>query len=173
MKKISKFSGVVALAVLVAGSAAAEGDEEGQRGGRARTFLVLRIAEALELSEDKALRISKILSAAEDRRAAIRSERAALAPGLKQAITAADETALADLVAKARELDRQQVMVVNDSFDEVDQVLTVIERGKLALLMPEIRSQLGRGGRRGPGAPRRDPGRRMQVPNPDAGERKN
>ncbi len=151
---------VVAMALPLA--VHAEKSERGHRGDRARTFLVLRIAEELDLSDEKALKISGILEKASEQRRALRAERDALAPQLESAVAAADEAAITDLVTKAREIDRKILLVVADSFAEVDGVLTVVERGKLALLLPQIQDQLrhgGRRGRRGDREERRDRGR--------------
>lgn len=150
MKKAVKLmilASVVAFAVPL--EVRADKSERGQRGDRARTFLVLRIAEELDLSDEKALKISGILEKASEQRRALRAERDAMAPQLESAVGAADEAAITDLVTKAREIDRKILLVVADSFAEVDGVLTVVERGKLALLLPQIHEQLRHGGRRG------------------------
>ena len=155
----------VVAAVLATGSIAlAQEDPRPRRADRARTFLVLRIAEELDLSDEKALQISSIFEKASERRRALRAERAALSPQLESAIAAADEATIADLVSKAREIDRKLLLVVADSFEEVDSVLTVVERGKLALLVPQIQDQLRRGGRRSrrDGPPRGEEGGRWR-----------
>ncbi len=144
----------VVMVVVGVGSPAMAGEHEG-RSGRARTFLVLRISEALDLSDDKAVKISRIFKDAGERREALRAERSALAPQLQSAIDAADEAAVKKLVAQARAIDRKILLVAADSFAEIDSVLTVVEQGKLALLVPKIQDQLRRGGRRG-----REPRRR-------------
>ncbi len=144
----------VVMIVVGVGVPALAGEREG-RSGRARTFLVLRISEALDLDDEKALQISRIFKEGGERREALRAERSALAPQLESAVNAADEAAVKKLVAQAREIDRKILLVAADSFAEIDSVLTVVEQGKLALLVPKIQDQLRRGGRRG-----REPRRR-------------
>lgn len=134
---------------IVAGSAPAGAEEHRDRAGRARTLLVLRIAEELELSDEKALQISRIFKAGGEKREALRAERRALDSQLETAVSAGDEAAVKTLVSQAREIDRKAQMVALDSFAEIDSVLSVIEQGKLALLVPKIQDQLRRGGRRG------------------------
>ncbi len=140
---------------LVVSPLLAQPDERGRRRDRARRFLVLRIAEELDLSDEKALQVSKILKAGALQRQAIRAERRALAPELQAAIDAADEARINALVDKARAMDRKKREIVAESFDEIGALLSPVERGKLALLMPQIQDQVrgrGRGrGRRGGG----------------------
>ncbi len=124
-------------------------EEPSGRGDRARTLLVLRIAEDLDLSDEKALQVSGVLKAAGERRKALRAERRALVPQLEAAVETADENALEPLIAKAAEIDRKLLLVPSESFAEIGQLLTVVERGKLSLLIPKIQSQLRRGARRG------------------------
>lgn len=144
----------VAIAACAAMATAEDGPLRGE--DRARTFLVLRIAEALDLSDDKALQISRVLKTASERREAIRGERAALAPDLESAISGGEDSAIEALVTKALEIDRRLLLVVADSFEEIGALLTVAERGRFALLVPELQSQLRRGGRRGAGGSGRE-----------------
>ncbi len=139
---------LVALSVA-AGSGRAMADEHRERAGRARTLLVLRIAEELDLSDEKALQISRIFKAGGERREALRAERRAVDSQLEAAVAAADEATVKKLVTQAREIDRKSQMIALDSFAEIDSLLSVIEQGKLALLVPKIQDQLRRGGRRG------------------------
>jgi hypothetical protein len=139
---------VLVVLALVGSGLRAGADDRPRRADRVRTLLVLRIAEELDLGDEKALQISRILKKGEERRDAFREQREALAPQLTAAIEAADEGTISKLVAEARELDRKMMLVATDNFAEMDSVLTVVERGKLTLLLPEIRKQLRRGGRR-------------------------
>jgi hypothetical protein len=147
MRRIG-FALVIAAVVLVGSGLRAGAGDRPRRDDRVRTLLVLRIAEELDLGDEKALKISRILKEGEERRDALRDQREALAPQLTAAIEAADEDAIAKLVADARELDRKMMLVASESFAEMDSVLSVVERGKLTLLLPEIRKQLRRGSRR-------------------------
>ena len=60
---------------MAAATAIAQPREVDSRRDRMRTFLVLRISEALDLPEEKALQISKILREAEDKRRELVSQR--------------------------------------------------------------------------------------------------
>lgn len=139
---------VMTIVALVGTSLRAAAEDRPRRGDRVRTLLVLRIAEELDLSDEKALQISRILKKGQERRDALRDQREALAPQLSAAIEAADEDAITKLVADARELDRKMMLVAIDNFADMDSLLSVVERGKLTLLLPEMRKQLRRGGRR-------------------------
>lgn len=142
--------------ILAASAAAAIGED--QRGeGRARTLLVLRIAEDLGLTDDKAMAIDRLLTAAQARRREIQSNRSALAPELAKAVEAGESNTIEALVAKARDIDREMLLVVADVFEEIGNVLPVAERGKLTLLIPELQRELRFGNlRRETMAPRTD-----------------
>lgn len=141
------------LALFLVGTFAGAADDSEPRSGRGRTFLVLRIAEALDLSDERALQVSKIFQDAEDRRQELRQQRRALSSELQRAVDAKDEKEIERMVGAARTLDRKMMDLAGDSFDAVSEMLNVIERGKLALLVPELQRQVRRGGRRGPGGP--------------------
>ncbi len=147
MTKLYGWISVLCIGTLAATTAVAEGDRS-HRADRARTFLVLRIAEALELSDAKALEISGIFKTAGEQRRAIAKERQAMRPSLEAAIDAGEASSIDELVAKAHAIDRRMLLVVSDSFAEVNKVLTPVQRGKLALLIPQVQEQLRSGGRR-------------------------
>ena len=148
----------VFVAVFVTTSLAEE-EERGKRRERARMALVLRIVEALDLSDEKALQVGKILKQGAMRREALRTQRRALAPELKAAVESEDATKIDAAVRKARQVDRQVIAIAGQNFDEIEALLTPVERGKLALLLPEIDKQLRgrRGRRRGRSGPRGGP----------------
>lgn len=149
-----KSIGLALSAVLfLAGTVVGATEDPAPREGRGRTFLVLRIAEALELSDEQALRVSKIFQDAHDRRQALHQKRRDMTPDLQRAVDAKDEAEIERLVREARDIDRKLLETAADSFDAVSNMLGVVERGKLALLLPEIQHQVRRGGRRGPGGP--------------------
>lgn len=143
--------------IFIATAAAAPGEDDLRGEGRARTLLVLRIAEDLGLTDDKALAINRLLTAAQARREEIQRKRAALAPEIEKAVAAGENDRIEALVAEARDIDRELLLVVADVFEEIGSALTVAERGKLTLLIPELQRDL-RGGdlRRQTGAPRSD-----------------
>jgi len=123
---------------------AAPTSEVDARRDRMRTFLVLRIAEALNLPEEKALQISKVLRDAEDKRRGLIAQRRDVEHSLRSAIDAgkADPAALAKLIAQANDLDSQVAMIPEISFRQVQELLTVDQQARLVLLRPELQAQI-------------------------------
>jgi hypothetical protein len=151
MKTKCVLSGLLVLALLAPARAGAGEDQV--RGERARTYLVLRITDSLGLPDEKALEISRILRRSGETRQQLRRQRGELQSPLRAAVEAGDEKALADLVARANELDRKLSLLASESFLQVQEVLSPVERGKLVLLVPELQDQMRsrRGWRRGEG----------------------
>ena len=116
------------------------------RRANMRTFLVLRISEALDLPEDKALQISRILRDAEDKRRDLVGQRRAVERTLRSALEAktVDPGAASTLIAQANELDSQIAMIPENSFRQVQGLLTVEQQARLVLLRPELQSQIRR-----------------------------
>lgn len=139
--------------LTVVGPVRAGAADKPTRRERARTFLVLRIADALSLSDEKALEVSKILRSSDDTRQQLRSDRSDLEAPLRSAVEAADEKALGDLVARANDIDRKLSLLPSESFLKIQEILSPVERGKLLLLLPQLRQQVRarRGGRPAPG----------------------
>jgi len=187
---ISAMLGLLALAIpLYAREEAprSHGDEmHGPRGGR--LFMVLRIVDALDLGDEKALAVNRILAAADEKREDLGNKFRELEKKIEESLKAAkqDEAALAKLIDQARELHRQKMQVTDDSFAELKKVLTVEEQAKLVLLRSRMRRELGfhghgagghrmggrwRGGGRGPGpGPGAEPGRGPRPPDADGDE---
>jgi DNA anti-recombination protein RmuC len=137
----------VLCALTVARGATAETPEPDGRRDRMRTFLVLRISEALDLPDDKALQISKVLRAAETKRSELVTERRDVERQLRSALEqsgTADSAQLPALIAQANELDGQIAMIPETSFREVQEVLTVDQQARLVLLRPELQAQIKR-----------------------------
>jgi hypothetical protein len=112
-----------------------------------RTFLVLRIAEALDLPEEKALQISKVLRDAEDKRHTLVAQRREIEHSLHAALDGQakpDATAVGKLVAQANEIDAQIAMIPENSFHQVQGLLTVDQQARLVLLRPELQAQVRR-----------------------------
>lgn len=115
------------------------------RRERMRTFLVLRIADALHLPDDKALQISKILRDAEDRRQTLVAQRREVEHGLQSALDGqgkTDPAALGKLVAQANDIDNQIALIPEASFRQVQDLLTVDQQARLVLLRPELQNQI-------------------------------
>lgn len=114
---------------------------------RMRTFLVLRIAEALNLPDDKALQLSKVLREAEDKRRTLVAQRHEVERSLQSALDGqgkADPAAMAKLVAQANEIDGQIAAIPEASFRQVQTLLTVEQQARLVLLRPEMQAQIRR-----------------------------
>jgi hypothetical protein len=115
------------------------------RRDRMRTFLVLRISDALSLPEEKALQISKVLRDAQDKRQALTAQRRDVERNLRAALDApakSDPTAIGKLVAQANDIDSQIAMIPEASFRQVQELLTPEQQARLVLLRPELQNQI-------------------------------
>ena len=153
---------IFCVAVVLLGVAAASGadaDKHRDRGDRARTLLVLRIAEELDLPDEEGPADQSHPQGVRgiDAQPCGRSDEPC-PPKLEAAIDSGDDGAIESLIEEAREIDRKILLLPSDSFAEVGEILTVAERGKLTLLIPRIQDQLRRGARRA----RRDSSRRTR-----------
>ncbi len=143
----------------------AEPTEEAERD-RARAFLVVRIADALKLSDADALKVSAVIRRSDDRRLALVKQRDSFESALRSALekTPADPSELTRLIREGNELDQQLAFVPEETFRELQAVLTVEQQAKLLLfrreLQGEVRDALQRhvGGAAGGG--RGQPGRK-------------
>ena len=120
-------------------------------GHRARLFLTLRIADALNLSDEKTLAVSHVLQQAEEKRSALREQRFALNKQIRDALAQPkpDDAALTKLVDQAVELDRQQQHAGEEVFTSLKKILTVQEQAKLVLLRMKLHHEMrfhGHGG---------------------------
>ena len=110
-----------------------------------RLFLVLRMADALDLSDEKALEVSRLLKQADEKRDELRRKRFDLEDKIRAALRQSkpDEATLAKLVDQAAELHKQQERVAEDSFAAMKKVLTVEQQAKLVLLRTRLRHEFG------------------------------
>src|SRR5262245_28358978 len=78
-----------------------------------RLFLVLRMADALDLNDEKALEVSRLLKQADEKRDELRRKRFELEDKIRGALKQSkpDEATLAKLVDQAAELHKQQERV--------------------------------------------------------------
>jgi hypothetical protein len=111
---------------------------------RARTYLMLRLVDALDLPDDKALALRTIFRKADERRIALLSSRQALDKQLRAALARPDKDSaeLTRLVGEINGVDRQLADVAEDSFDEAQKLLTVEQQAKLLLLRRELQGQV-------------------------------
>jgi Spy/CpxP family protein refolding chaperone len=147
---------LLALAVaipIVALAESAKGDHDREHGSRGRLFLVLRMADELDLSDEKALAVSRALKGAEDRREELRGKRRELEKQIRAALDQKkpDDAALTKLIDQAVELDRQQAKAMEDSFTSLKKILSVEEQAKLVLLRGRMHHEMGFRGHGGGG----------------------
>ncbi len=111
---------------------------------RARTYLMLRLVDALDLPDDKALALRTIFRKADERRIALIASRQALDKQLRAALgrPEKDPNELGRLVGEANSVDRQMAAVAEDSFAEAQKVLTLEQQAKLLLLRRELQGQV-------------------------------
>ena len=111
---------------------------------RAHTYLMLRVVDALDLSDDKALQMRDILRRADARRLALTSQRDTLDAKLRTALNAApiDSTALSRLVADTHDVQSQLASLPEATFDEAQKFLTVEQQAKLLLFRRELQGEV-------------------------------
>ncbi len=132
---------------------------EGPRRDRARTFLVLRIVDALSLNEQDALKVSGTVRQSDERRQQLIKQRQALEEKLQGALAKkpTDPAELGKLVSEGNEIDQQLALIPEDTFRELQKVLSVEQQAKLMLFRRELQGEVRRaiqgrrfgGGRRG------------------------
>ena len=133
------------LALTLAAPLAASADppdrpEHKHDGPGPRLYLVLRMADELNLSDEKALAVSRILKEGDEKREALRKKRAELEDKIRAALAQPkpDAAALAKLVDQATELHREQSKIADETFSALKKVLTVEEQAKLVLLRSRL-----------------------------------
>jgi heavy-metal resistance protein len=111
---------------------------------RARTYLMMRLVDGLNLPDDKALALRAIFRKADERRVELTARRQALDKKLRAVLVPPDKdsTELAHLVAETNDVDRELASVAEDSFAEAQKSLTVEQQAKLLLLRRELQGQV-------------------------------
>ena len=147
---------------------------EGPWRERARMFLVLRIADALKLNDADALKVSNVIRQSDEHRQELVKQRQGVEDKLREALAKQpeDSAELTKLISQCNEIDQKLALVPEDSFHELQKILTVDQQARLMLfrrqLQGEIRGAMagrrfggggrrpwqGRGGFEGPGGPR-------------------
>jgi hypothetical protein len=103
------------------------------------------MVDALGLSDEKALAVSRVLKQGDEKRGELRKKRMGLEKQIREALAKPkpDSAALATLVDQAVELHKQQEQIADDSFEALKKVLTVEEQAKLVLLRSRLRHEFG------------------------------
>ena len=111
---------------------------------RARTYLMMRLVDALDLPDDKALALRAIFRKADERRVELVAKRQAIDKELRAALSRPDkdQAQLAKLVEEASTVDRDLASVAEDSFRDAQKDLTVEQQAKLVLLRRELQGQV-------------------------------
>jgi uncharacterized membrane protein len=147
MKRIGYIAVAAAamLVPLVAIAQAPHREADRDFGSRGRLLLVLRMADELGLSDEKALAVSGALKEAETRRNEIHAKRRQLEKQIREALAQnkPDDAALGKLIDQAVDLDRQRAKAMEDSFTSLKKILTVQEQAKLVLMRMEMHHEPG------------------------------
>jgi Heavy-metal resistance len=111
---------------------------------RARTYLMLRLVDGLDLPDNKALALRAIFRKADERRIALLAARQALDKQLRAALARPekDPPELARLVGETNSVDRDLAAVAEESFAEAQKILTLEQQAKLLLLRRELQGQV-------------------------------
>jgi len=125
-----------------------------------RLFLVLRMADALDLSDEKALAVARVLKQADEKRDDLRDKRGELEDRIREALKQSkpDEAALTKLIDQSVELHKQQERVADDAFTALKKILTVDQQARLVLLRSRLRHEFGHPMHDGPGFREHGPG---------------
>jgi Spy/CpxP family protein refolding chaperone len=149
MKKRATLTSLLAVAALLPILARADADKPDagpmHGSGGPRLFLVLRMADGLGLSDEKALAVNRILKQGDEKRAELRKKRTDLERQIRDALAKPkpDSAALSALVDQAIDLHKQLEHIGDDSFTALKSVLTVEEQAKLVLLRSRLRREFG------------------------------
>jgi len=100
---------------------------------------MMRLVDALDLPDDKALALRAIFRKADERRVELVAKRQAIDKELRAALSRPDkdQAQLAKLVEEASTVDRDLASVAEDSFRDAQKDLTVEQQAKLVLLRRE------------------------------------
>lgn len=139
---------------------------KGRGRDRARTFLVVRLAEELNLPDDKALQVSRIIRETDERRLALVEKRQAVETKLRAALEGPtpDTAALGTLIAEANQIDEEIALVPEHTMREAQKVLTPEQQARLVLFRPELNRQIRRALTRRAGAGAGPAGERRRRP---------
>lgn len=144
MKRTTNLTTLALAVALLAPMAARAETPERPNHDRARTFLVVRLAEELNLSDEKAVQVSAILRRSEDRRRELADRRDEVEKQIRAGLERKppEDADLAKLVAQANDLDAQLSQISESSYREVQKVLTVEQQARLVLYRPKLKRQV-------------------------------
>jgi hypothetical protein len=118
---------------------------EGARRERARTFLMVRMVEALKLSAEQAGKVSAVIRASDDRRQQLVQQRETVERQLRQSLDKhADESVLLPLIASTRQLDERIAAVPDETFTTLHDILSVEQQARFLLFRRELQGEVHR-----------------------------
>ena len=111
---------------------------------RARSFLMLRVVDALKLSDEKALQMRDILRRADEHRLELTKQRDGLDAKLRATLaqTPADTGALTTLIADAHAVQRELADLPEHTFGETQKILTVEQQAKFLLFRRDLQGEV-------------------------------
>lgn len=111
---------------------------------RARTYLTVRIAEKLQLSDEKALAVSALIRQSDERRQQLIAERKNVDEKLRAALARpdAEATELSGLVAQGTDIDRRLALVPDEMFRDAQKILTVEQQARLLLFRRDMQHEV-------------------------------
>jgi hypothetical protein len=133
------------IVFLLAATTVAAATEPATPGhDRARTYLMLRVVDALDLSDEKALQMRDILKRADDRRLELTQKRDALDSKLRAALAKnpVDASALGQLVTDAHAVQRELASLPEHTFSEAQKFLSVEQQAKLLLFRRDLQGEV-------------------------------
>jgi hypothetical protein len=132
------------LACLLATTAIGAATDATPGRDRARTYLMLRVVDALDLSDQKALEMREILRRADDRRLDLTQKRDTLDSKLRAALATkpVDGPALGQLVTDAHMVQRELASLPEHTFTEAQKILTVEQQAKLLLFRRDLQGEV-------------------------------
>lgn len=135
---------VLLCLTLLPAQLSAQTNQEGPWRDRARMFLVLRIADALKLNEQEALKVGNVIRQSDEHRRDLVQERQALEQKLREALAKqpADAAELTKLIGQGNEIDQKLALVPEDNFHELQKILTVEQQAKLMLFRRELQGEI-------------------------------
>ena len=139
------------LACLLVTTAVAAATDATPGRDRARTYLMLRVVDALDLSDEKALQMREILRRADDRRLELTQKRDTLDSKLRAALAAKpalDAASLGQLVADAHTVQRELATLPEHTFMESQKILSVEQQAKLLLFRRDLQGEVRQAMRR-------------------------
>jgi len=136
--------GSVALICCLALSTLAASADTPPGRDRARTYLMLRVVDALDLSDEKALQMREILRRADDRRLDLTQQRDGLEAKLRGALAQkpVDTAALGSLVGESHAVQRELAALPERTFGEAQRILTVEQQAKLLLFRRDLQGEI-------------------------------